>query len=95
MFTSCEKEESKPECEINNTGTLQIINDENDPYRVYIDNLFYITLLPNTSITYSLSEGMHPVRLTQDDGYCWICNPDEKNYETSIYSCQEKIILLN
>ena len=95
MLISCEKEENKPECEINNTGTLQIINDENDPYRVYIDNQLYITLLPNTHITFSLSEGKHPIKIIQDDGYCWVCNPSEKDYEISIYSCQEELILIN
>lgn len=45
VMLSCEKkEESKPECEKNKSGTITISNSSSNPYDIYIDDKFQIRL---------------------------------------------------
>ena len=45
---SCDKDdESKPECELNQTGTIAISNNSSNPYDIYIDDQFEMRLSGN------------------------------------------------
>ena len=41
---SCEKKETKPECEVNKTGMITVSNSSSNPYDIYIDDKFEMRL---------------------------------------------------
>lgn len=64
IISSCKKEDTRPECEKSNTGTLIIDNWMSDPYYIFVDGNYkgVVNSLGETTLT-SLSAGYHQVRV--------------------------------
>ncbi|MEY4522056.1 MAG: hypothetical protein RIT10_1241 [Bacteroidota bacterium] len=64
LISSCKKEDTRPECEKSNTGTLIIDNWVSDPYYIFVDGIFkgVVSSYGETTFT-SLTAGYHQVRV--------------------------------
>lgn len=64
IISSCKKEDTRPECEKSNTGTLIIDNWLSDPYYIFVDgNYKGIVSSYGASTLTSISAGYHQVRV--------------------------------
>lgn len=64
LISSCKKEDTRPECEKSNTGTLIIDNWLSDPYYIFVDgNYKGIVSSYGASTLTSISAGYHQVRV--------------------------------
>lgn len=64
LISSCKKEDTRPECEKSNTGTLIIDNWVSDPYYIFVDgNYKGIVGSYGASTLTSLTAGYHQVRV--------------------------------
>ncbi len=64
LISSCKKEDTRPECEKSNTGTLIIDNWMSDPYYIFVDgNYKGIVSSYGASTLSSISAGYHQVRV--------------------------------
>ena len=78
-------------CEFCEGGTLRLTCISNNPYDVWIDNIFAITLSGNSFVEYSIYEGTHSVHVEQVSGY--ILWPTIEDYNVSIYDCQDSEVV--
>lgn len=87
-FSACEKEEQVPECELNETGEIQIHNFRDYTYGVYLDTTYYGQLSPNEIKLITAHIGFYTMKFTTDEGYYYYktirvrqCKTDEYNFE--------------
>lgn len=66
---ACKKEEPIPECEINNTGQVQVLNQRNSVYQLYIDTTYFVDIKPNETHLLTYPVGRCTVKFYTDDGY--------------------------
>lgn len=84
---SCKKEDTRPECEKNNWGSLKVDNYFADPYKVYIDDAYKGTVAAFGLETYSnVSSGTHATKYVQASGY--VLYPTEYTLSVTITQCQ-------
>lgn len=90
-FSSCSKsnEDSKPDCELKKYGTVIISNSSNNPYNVYIDNVFKVQV-PGKSISnkIELNEGNgRKLYAKQVSGY--LLYPTEVDKSFNVVRCSD------
>ena len=83
---SCTKEDTRPDCEKNNWGTLNVDNYLKSPYKVYIDGAYKGTVDAYGNVDYtSISSGTHATKYIQASGY--VLYPTEYTLSVNITSC--------
>jgi hypothetical protein len=89
VITSCTKEDAeKLECEIENIGYIIITNTSDNPYNVYIDDVFVFQLEGHTfKDDYEVSQGSHMFRAEQVSGYLFF--PTIRENTDYISHCQK------
>ena len=84
---SCKKEDTRPDCEKNNWGSLEVDSWLDDPYSVYIDNAYKGTVAGWGNVTYNnISSGTHATKYIQNSGY--ILTPTTYTLSVTITQCQ-------
>lgn len=85
----CEKDDSNPtqnmsECEKNNYGFLDLTNNSDHPYDIYIDDEFEFTM-PGGTVRddYHLNSGFHKVEVVQKEGYLVYATTEEFTFTTA------------
>ena len=89
-ITSCEKkDETKPECEVNKTGTITISNSSSNPYDIYIDDQFEMRIEGNNiSSKIELQEGNNRKLYAQQvSGY--LLYPTERTKYFNVVRCSD------
>lgn len=89
LFASCEKEPSKPDCEVKKYGTVTISNSSSNPYDIYVDNVLKLQL-PGGSISTKINvdEGNNrKLYAKQVSGY--LLFPTERSTSFNVISCSE------
>jgi hypothetical protein len=75
-----------PACEINNTGTLKVVCNKSDPYKVYLNNAYKGTVGSYTSKDFgNISAGTYATRYEQASGY--LLYPTEYTLSVTIPQC--------
>ena len=78
-------------CEFCTGGTLRLTCISSNPYDVWIDGIFALTLNGGSFIEYTLVEGTHTVHVEQVSGYLlW---PTIEDYNVYIYDCQDSEVV--
>ena len=96
LFAACEKEsdsdtnENVPDCEKNNTGTIKILNNEDDKYYIYVDDVFKGSIAPNTYTNLEYTAGFHLIKYEQADGY--VLYPTVKEVTGTLAQCSEMVV---
>ena len=86
FFVSCAKEDTRPDCEKNNWGTLSVDSYKSDPYQVYIDNAYKGTVAAYGLVTYDkITAGTHATKYVQASGY--VFTPTEYTLSVNITQC--------
>lgn len=82
-------EDTRPDCEKNNTGTIILKNTDPDPFTVYVDEVDKGTIQGNQIIRLTVPAGTHSVRVVEKSG--WILSPQETNFAAFVLAtCAEK-----
>ena len=90
IFTSCEKEE---QCELSDFGFLDINNNSDDLYAVYINGTLSLSLSGHTfSNDYELDSGIYDITAEQQTGFIFF--PTIVDFTVSISNCQHKSIVI-
>jgi hypothetical protein len=87
MLFACKKDEIKPDCETNKYGTVTVSNSSSNPYKLYIDDVYY-GQLSGGSITQNikLNEGNNrKLYVLQVSGY--LLYPTERTTYFNVISC--------
>lgn len=86
FFFGCAKEDTRPDCEKNDWGSLKVDSYKSDPYEVYIDNAYKGTVSAYGDVTYAnISSGTHATKYIQASGY--ILYPTEYTLSVNIPQC--------
>lgn len=87
FFLSCSKDE--PSCETYKTGTVTISNSSSNPYNIYVDGAFKITLNGNSiSEEIDLNEGNgRQLYAVQVSGYLF--SPTERETTFNVLRCTD------
>ena len=95
IFTSCERDDGEypiggggnngygidiPTC----TGTIEFVNNSNNPYTVDVSGYDSFTLSGNHYSTKTYEKGSYNIKVTQNSGYLFY--PTEETYQVSV-SC--------
>ena len=94
-FSGCTKDNQQftPACETNNTGTLKVVCNLEDPYKVYLNNAYKGTVGAYTSKDFGdITSGTYSTRYEQASGYVFY--PTEYTASVTITRCQTKQINL-
>ncbi|OAV74952.1 hypothetical protein Barb7_01480 [Bacteroidales bacterium Barb7] len=82
-------EDTRPDCEKNNTGTIILKNTDSDPFTVYVDEINKGTIQGNQTIRLTVPAGTHSVRVVERSG--WILYPQETSFAAFVLAtCAEK-----
>lgn len=95
-LSSCTKDNdlNKPQCEQNNTGTLRVVCNLSDPYKVYVNNAYKGTVGAYTSADFgNVTAGTYSTRYEQASGY--IFYPTEYTLSVTITQCNTFTANLN
>jgi uncharacterized membrane protein (GlpM family) len=68
-------------------GTVRFTNISQNPYKIYIDDVYYLTLSGNTFHEIDLSEGRHSATVIQVSGY--LLFPTQVSSELAVFGCQD------
>lgn len=87
LFTmGCAKEDTRPDCEKNNWGSLKVDSYLADPYDVSIDGAYKGQVAGYGDVTYDhISSGTHATKYTQASGY--ILYPTVYTLSVNITQC--------
>lgn len=90
-FTGCTKDDKNTGTSGgSDMGTIQFINNSNNPYRVYLNNNEIAEQKGNTSFSKSVSTGFYKVTVSQVSGY--LVYPTVKNYEFNVAKGANEIV---
>jgi hypothetical protein len=89
LLPSCKKEDTRPDCEKNNFGTVTISNGSANPYDVYINGTFSRRVLGNTIVSkLQISAGnSRTIVAVQASGY--VFTPSEYSTTANILQCND------
>lgn len=93
VFTACQKETPQPTTPAPDpcpTGTIQFINNSNNPYDVYLNNTFQFTQNGRTSRDWTVDKGFYKATVKQKSGY--LISPTIQDYEGTIDGCDKNIV---
>lgn len=86
IFTSCQKEDTRPDCEKNNWGSFRVDSYLDDPYNVYVDGAYKGQVSAYGDVTYDkISSGTHATKYVQASGY--VITPTEYTLSVNISDC--------
>lgn len=77
-------------CQSQVTGTIQFVNNSENPYKVYIDNTYKTSLLGCTTVTYNIAYGSHTCRVIQESGY--LVSPTDETF-TGVVSTSKNMVI--
>ena len=80
IFVSCKKDEEKPDCETNNTGTIIVHNSENEPYNLMCNGTFIATLEAYEDYTLTKPAGIIYTLLLREKDYIILPTSHEVNW---------------
>jgi hypothetical protein len=95
LFTmnGCVQEDTRPDCEKNDWGTVEIDSYLADPYKVYIDGMFKGRVVAYGLADFSnVSSGSRTIKLVQESGY--ILYPTEYTYSATVSDCNTSTVTL-
>ena len=87
LFSSCTKEK---DCEVNDSFYMELNNGSNNPYDVYVNDVFLETLDGKKQETYQIPAGYFKIKVIQVSGY--LLYPTEKEYTGSVAACESYYI---
>jgi hypothetical protein len=96
-FAGCNKNDdndiNSPTCEVNNVGTLRVVCNLEDPYKVYVNNAYKGTVNAyNTADFNNITAGTYSTRYEQASG--WILYPTEFTSSVTITQCGTTTVTL-
>jgi|GEM_PF-3414422 len=68
-LSSCKKESQIPDCELNDTGELQVQNLRNYSYGLYLDTISYGEIEPKEIKLITCPTGSYTLMFYTEDGY--------------------------
>lgn len=77
------------ECESQNFGTIRIVNNSSNPYRVDINGNFFVNLQGGTSINAIVGVGAQTIKATQLSGY--VFTPTVRETTQNVARCANNI----
>ena len=95
LFTlnGCVQEDTRPDCEKNDWGTVEIDSYLDDPYKVYIDGMYKGRVTAYGLVDFSnVSSGSRTIKLVQESGYTFY--PTEYTYSASVSDCNTSTVIL-
>lgn len=96
-FAGCSKDDdndiNSPACEVNNVGTLRVVCNLEDPYKVYVNNAYKGTVSAfNTGDFGNITAGTYSTRYEQESG--WVFFPTEFTSSVTITQCGTTTVTL-
>lgn len=85
MAIACQKEDTRPACEKNNTATVKLTCTSNNPYEIYVNQKFVKVINPNTSEDLQIKAGSNAVQAVQASGY--LISPTVRNLTRDFKQC--------
>ena len=77
-------------CELNNEGTVKVVNSSNNPYLIYVDSDYIKTVLGNSSTVVTVKAGpSQQMNVEQKSGYLFY--PTKVAMKMDITACVESI----
>lgn len=68
-FIACKKEDPVPECELNDTGELQVQNLRNSTYDLYLNDMSYGDIGPDDIVLITAKTGSYTLKFYTNEGY--------------------------
>ena len=92
-LNGCIQEDTRPDCEKNDWGTVEVDSYLGNPYKVYIDGLYKGRVAAYGLVEYSnVSSGARTIKLVQESGF--ILYPTEYTYSANITDCNTSTVTL-
>lgn len=90
-FIGCEKEDTRPDCEINSYGTMDVINNSDEVICFYVDGTLVREIPPRNQLDgHQLTTGSHTIRIEQ---WCnLIDNAVILFFDGTVASCERKFV---
>lgn len=82
---------SVPECEQDDTFSIEFTNGTNDSYDLYINDDFQQIMRANSRVTYDIPAGYWSAEVIQRSGYALY--PNENTYSNTYESCTNYYIV--
>jgi hypothetical protein len=83
-----DKEDTRPECEQNGTGTITVTVKFDNPYEIYVNDEFNRIAESKRPATISLSKGDYKLKAIQASGY--LLFPTERETSFHVEQCAER-----
>ncbi|MCC6841441.1 MAG: hypothetical protein IT264_00050 [Saprospiraceae bacterium] len=87
---SCSKEDNRPDCEKNDTGTFLLVNNSKNRYYITVNNLKQADLPGLKKQSFVANSGLYSIYVEQAEGY--ILTPTTKNFTINVFQCKESVV---
>lgn len=78
-------EATRPPCEVQGTGLITFTNNSNNPYNIYVDNVYVARITGGYKQSFNVSAGQHTLKCEQVSGY--LMYPTVKSVTMNVPRC--------
>lgn len=82
---------SAPDCELDDTFSIEFTNGTSDPYDLYINDEFQQVMIAKSRVTYDIPAGYWSAEVIQRSGYA--VYPNDNTYSNTYESCTNYYIV--